>query len=115
MRRESTPKENPSLGVAYTSPWRVTKVTPLANYSLEVEFVDGTCGIVEMFYLIMSDKAGVFSKLKSTEVFNQVYLEHGAVTWPGEVDLAPDAMYDEILQHGKWVLKPPLKYENQDL
>lgn len=105
MRRESNPEENLSPGVAYTAPWRLTKVTPLANYRLEVEFVDGTCGIVEMSCLIMSDKAGVFSKLKDTEVFNQVYLEHGAVTWPGEIDLAPDAMHDEILEHGKWVLK----------
>jgi hypothetical protein len=28
----------------------------------------------------------------------------GAVTWPGEIDLAPDAMHDEIKKNGKWVL-----------
>ena len=105
MRRESITEENLPAGVVCTSPWRVIKVIPLNNYSLEVEFVDGTQGSVEMSCLIMSDKAGVFSKLKDSKLFNQVYLEHGTVTWPGEIDLAPDAMHDEILQHGKWILK----------
>jgi hypothetical protein len=26
------------------------------------------------------------------------------VTWPGEIDLAPDAMYAEIKQGGHWIL-----------
>jgi hypothetical protein len=29
---------------------------------------------------------------------------HGAVTWPGEIDLAPDAMYAEIKRGGHWIL-----------
>jgi hypothetical protein len=28
-------------------------------------------------------------------LFGRAYLEHGAVVWPGEIDLVPDAMYDE--------------------
>jgi hypothetical protein len=80
-------------------------VKPLANYTLKVEFMDGTSGLVDMFQRIMSSKAGVFANLRDTMVFEQVFLEYGAVTWPGEIDLAPDAMYEEIKQHGKWVLK----------
>ena len=38
------------------------------------------------------------------KVFSAVGLEHGVVTWPEEIDLAPDAMYDAIKAHGKWVL-----------
>jgi len=26
------------------------------------------------------------------------------VEWPGEIDLAPDAMHEEILANGTWVL-----------
>jgi hypothetical protein len=29
-------------------------------------------------------------------------IEHGAVTWAGDLDLAPDAMYDEIKAAGHW-------------
>ena len=47
---------------------------------------------------------GVFTVLKDVRLFNQVHLEHGVATWPGEIDLAPDAMYDEIKLHGEWVL-----------
>ena len=104
MRPTSITKKNSASGITCTAPWRLTKVKPLANYMLEVEFIDGTCGVVEMSRRVTSDQAGVFAILKDVNLFNQVYLEHGVATWPGEIDLAPDAMHDEIKLHGKWVL-----------
>lgn len=104
MRSTSNPEKNTAPRIICTAPWRLTKVKPLANYRLEVEFIDGTHGFVEMSHRVMSDKAGVFTSLKDVHLFNQVYLEHGVVTWPGEIDLAPDAMHDEIKLHGKWIL-----------
>lgn len=53
---------------------------------------------------VINDKAGVFTSLRDKNLFNQVYLEHGAVTWPGGIDLAPDAMHDQIKTHGQWIL-----------
>ena len=53
---------------------------------------------------VKSNKAGVFKKLEDKEFFAQVYLEYGAVTWPNELDLAPDAMYDAIKKQGEWML-----------
>jgi hypothetical protein len=38
-------------------------------------------------------------------VFAQVRVEYGAVTWPGDIDLAPDAMHDELKDHGVWILE----------
>ncbi len=35
---------------------------------------------------------------------NQVRVELGVVTWPGEIDLAPDAMHAELAAHGEWHL-----------
>ena len=104
MRTPSVTKENIAPRIVCTVAWRLAKVTPLAHYTLEVEFIDGTCGLVEMQQRITSNKAGVFAKLKDLTIFNQVYLEYGAVTWPDGIDLAPDAMYDEIKQHGVWIL-----------
>jgi len=57
-----------------------------------------------MAELVHSSEAGVFAALRDETLFHQVYLEWGAVTWPDELDLAPDAMYDEIKQHGEWIL-----------
>lgn len=104
MRSTQNTKKNTAFGITLTAPWRVTKVKALSHYKLEIQFVDGTYGFVEMENRVISEKAGVFAVLKDVELFNQVYLEHGVVTWPGEIDLAPDAMYDAIKLHGKWVL-----------
>ena len=105
MQPTSSTQKNTASGVICTAPWRLSKVKPLANYKLEVEFIDGTHGFVEMLHRVASDKAGVFAALKDVSLFNQVHLEHGVVTWPGEIDLAPDAMHDEIQRHGEWILK----------
>ena len=104
MPEKSADKENSAIGVKPIAPWRLTNVTPMPNYKLAVTFNDGVQGIVDMQNLIMSDEAGVFAILREVELFKKVYLEYGAVTWPGDIDLSPDMMYDEIKKKGKWVL-----------
>lgn len=108
MHTQSTAKQDPS--VAVTPPiqprmrWRVNAVNVLPDFRLHVRFVDGTEGVVDMKSLVHSPGAGVFAVLADPAIFAQVFVEHGAVTWPGEIDLAPDAMYTEIQKAGAWVL-----------
>ena len=73
----------------------------LSPLSMRVTFADGISGKVhfEPSYL-----TGVFQALKDPDVFRQAYIEHGAVTWPGNLDLAPDAMYEAIKINGEWIL-----------
>jgi hypothetical protein len=85
-------------------PWRVVEAQPLADFRLRVRFADGLEGMVEMTALIHSSTAGVFAQLADPTRFAQAFVAHGAVTWPGEIDLAPDAMYAEIKKLGSWVL-----------
>ena len=75
----------------------------MPDYRLLVKFMDGTAGEVDLSRLVISDSAGTFAKLRDPVLFAQAYVEYGAVVWPGEIDLAPDAMYDEIKKHGRWV------------
>lgn len=82
--------------------WNVITVEPLAPLLLAVRFEDGTEGKVRFE---PSHLTGVFAALKVPEVFQQARVESGAVTWPGEIDLAPDAMYREIKRTGEWVLR----------
>lgn len=105
MRKKSITEKNTAPGIVRTAPWRLTKVQAFENFKLEVKFMDGTQGLVEMRQLIFSTTAGVFAALKDTSLFNQVYLEQGVVTWPGEIDLSPDAMHEEIKRTGVWILK----------
>jgi hypothetical protein len=46
----------------------------------------------------------VFEPLREPVVFMQAQVVLGAVQWPNGADLAPDAMYDAIREHGQWVL-----------
>ena len=86
-------------------PWRVAEARPLDGFRLHIRFVDGLVGDVDMSALVRSPTAGVFARLADPSLFGQVFVEHGAVTWPGEIDLAPDAMYAEIKKAGIWVLQ----------
>src|SRR3989304_1232612 len=105
MRTETSTEKNITHAITCNVPWHVTKVKPLEDYKLEVEFIDGTHGFVKMEHRVMSSEAGVFAKLMDINTFNQAHIEYGAVTWPNEIDLAPDAMYDEIKPNGVWILK----------
>ena len=77
----------------------------LPNFSLRVRFNDGTEGVVELAAVLNSPEAGVFAALRDEDRFRQVRVEIGAVTWPGNLDLAPDAMYRAIKEHGTWIVQ----------
>ena len=105
MRNQTKPEEDRAPGVVLKAPWRVSSVHALPGFRIAVQFLDGTAGEVDLSQRVGSEQAGVFSKLRDPALFEQVFLDYGAVTWPGEIDIAPDAMYDEIRAHGCWVLK----------
>ena len=86
------------------APWRVAAVEPLPEYRLKVRFLDGTEGVVDMSALVQSADAGVFAALADPSAFAAVFVDYGATTWPGGIDLAPDAMHDAIRETGQWVL-----------
>jgi hypothetical protein len=88
------------------SPWRVTSVTVLPDAQLQVRFVDGTMGKVDMRAFLSGPnvEGTVFEPLRDPAVFAEARVVMGAVQWPGGVDLAPDPMYDAIQQSGVWVL-----------
>ena len=82
--------------------WDVVDVQTEQPLALRVRFADGTQGQVRFE---PSHLTGVFAPLKDLVMFSQVHIDHGALTWPGDVDLAPDTMYDAIKTHGEWVLR----------
>jgi hypothetical protein len=84
-------------------PWRVEQVQAVEGYRLKVRFIDGLEGEVDMATMVHSPDAGVFAVLRDPIIFGQVFLQYGAVTWPGELDLAPDAMHERIRAEGIWV------------
>lgn len=82
--------------------WDVISVKAKKYLVLQVKFADGLEGMVQFRPTHLT---GVFEALKDERYFNQVFVSHGAVTWPGELDLAPDAMHDAIKLTGLWILE----------
>ena len=105
MCSKTSTAEDCSSGIIPTASWRLAEVSVLPGHQLRVRFLDGTEGSIDMSNFIFSDEAGVFAALRDETLFAQAHLELGVVTWPGEIDIAPDAMYTEIKKHGKWVLE----------
>jgi len=77
-------------------PWRVAGVETLPGYRLRVRFLDGLEGVVDVWALIASPNAGVFAIVADPEAFNRAFVRLGAVCWPGDVDIAPDAIHAAI-------------------
>ncbi len=81
--------------------WDVIEVKVIGDFALAVRFQDGLEGAVKF---LPSFFRGVFTHLASLPEFRKVQVVDGVVTWPGELDLAPDAMYAEIKRCGEWLL-----------
>lgn len=110
MCAQSATEKDPPIAVVPEvrprMPWRVAEVRAADGFCLRVRFLDGLEGLVRMSALVHSPNAGVFSRLADPALFAQVAVVHGAITWPGEIDLAPDAMHQAIHDHGEWELGP---------
>ncbi|MBF0184494.1 MAG: DUF2442 domain-containing protein [Magnetococcales bacterium] len=81
--------------------WDVVEAKILDHLEFAVTFADGLSGQVR---LLPSCLHGVFAPLQDPVVFRQLHITDGFVSWPGELDLAPDAMYEAIKKNGHWVL-----------
>lgn len=83
-------------------PWRVTACEVVGDHRLHVRFRDGLEGDVQFrqsaFY-------GVFEPLADPAKFAQAEVMLGAVTWPGELDIAPDRIHSDIKRDGICVLE----------
>ncbi len=101
MRIEAATQDDFAFGLSPSAP-DVSSVKVIEHLKLQVQFTDGLVGTVRFE---PSHLVGVFKALGEPAFFQQVAISHGTVSWPGELDLAPDAMYDAIQEHQEWVLQ----------
>ncbi len=81
----------------------VVEAKVIGELALRVRFADGLTGSVKF---LPSCLYGVFEKLKNPNFFNQVMVADGFVAWgDDEIDLAPDRMYQEIMEFGEWTVQ----------
>jgi len=65
-------------------------VKPLQEYQLEVTFKSGERRLFDAKPFL---NRGIFGRLKDVSLFNQAYVAYNTVCWPGELDIAPDTIY----------------------
>jgi len=73
--------------------WDVVEVKSEADYCLFVRFQDGLSGRVRFR---PEELTGALEPLRDPRFFDRVFIDQGAVAWPGDIDLAPDAMHRQI-------------------
>ena len=69
----------------------VIAVRPLPDYQLELDFVNGERRRFDMRPLLSMKP---WNHLASPTVFNRVKVAYGTVVWPGEIDIAPETLYE---------------------
>jgi hypothetical protein len=75
---------------------RPTKVEALAAYRLHLTYPDGVDGVID---LAGDVGRGVFAPLAGEAFFRTVHLgEFGQIAWSDDIEICPDAAYQEIVQ-----------------
>lgn len=72
----------------------VVRVKAQADYTLELEFENGERRLFDMTP-IMDKKP--FGRLKQSNTFLAARVDYGTVVWPGNIDIAPETLYDRSI------------------
>jgi len=72
----------------------VVGVAVIGDHRLRLLFDDGTVGDVDFS---SHDWVGVFAPLRDPKLFARVRVdpEAATITWPGDLDMAPESLYEE--------------------
>ena len=79
---------------------QITIVKPEAGYTLRLGFSNGDEGVLRLAEHLKF--VGYFSPLASSEFFAKIYIDHGTLCWPNDIDLDP------IVVHA-WTMGLPLE------
>ncbi len=72
----------------------VAKVEARPDYKLFLEFENGEKRVFDMAPYM--DKKP-FLQLKGSPLFGKASVDYGTVVWPGNIDIAPETLYDRSL------------------
>lgn len=72
----------------------VVRVEPQPDYKLFLEFENGEKRVFDMASLM--DKKP-FVQLKGSPLFMRARVDYGTVVWPGDIDIAPETLYDRSI------------------
>ena len=86
---------------------KITSFRVLENYQVWLRFDDGVEGVADLSALVGK---GVFAAWRDYEFFRRAYVaDYGSLTWPGDLDLCPDALWLQVTGKHPEDLSPNLK------
>jgi hypothetical protein len=74
----------------------VTRVSATAGYLLQLEFENGEKRVFDMNPYLTKPP---FGRLNDSAIFNLARVENGTVTWPGDLDIAPETLYEKSIPY----------------
>lgn len=69
----------------------IVRVVPHPNFTLELEYANGERRVFDATPLLSSKP---WTPLSNWAAFRLARVEYGTVTWPGDLDIAPETLYD---------------------
>lgn len=70
----------------------VVAVMPRPDYQLELLFANGERRRFDMRPLLAQKP---WDRIAGAGIFERVRVDYGTVVWPGEIDVAPETLYDD--------------------
>jgi hypothetical protein len=69
----------------------VVSVKPRPDFQLDLEFKNGECRRFDMRPLL---ELKPWNRIAKLPLFECARVDYGTVVWPGEIDIAPETLYD---------------------
>lgn len=70
----------------------VVCVIPKPDYQIDIEFENGERRRFDMRPLLTMTP---WSRIASPALFSLAKVDYGTVVWPGDIDIAPETLYDD--------------------
>jgi len=74
----------------------VVSVKPMPDFRIDLQYKNGERRLFDVRPLLTMKP---WNRIARPEIFSLVKVEYGTVVWPGEIDIAPETLYDDsVLQ-----------------
>ena len=72
-----------------------------ADYKIFLVFDDQSKGIVDLKNFILNNNFSVFNRLQDKQQFKNFIIKNHTLVWGDDLDLAPEFLYDLLLNNKK--------------